>query len=280
MKKSIYFLTIAFAFCISFGALAQAEAPAGSLDSGVSNSQEPSAERVINEEGIKALPPSSPSFVAEEKNTETATTSSSRRDNEETIAPENEEAESLGNNTSSAKGTFVLPHVLEKAGITLFNADNDENAEMVAISEKQIGIGMKIDGASVRGWDAETKEAVRTRLEANDAKNDANDFGLFVAMKAIENKEVHDIAITEEPQEGKPVVSISYTASIKLFGIFKRNVPAVATIDASGKTKNTLTASLFTRLFSFGGDRSSYTDLARIIKTKHDTVKNSIGNIR
>jgi hypothetical protein len=172
--------------------------------------------------------------------------------------------------------TFMVPHVLESSGIIAADVDRDGMPDIAA--------GMRVDGAAVRGWAPEKKEAVRARLEAADEMNDANDFGLFVAMQAIENERVTEITVNEEGLDGKPgapSVSVSYAARVRLFGLFGIDAPAEALAFADGSADVSFEkAPWYVRYLAVKGDQSYFAGLALSIKTKHDTAMNSIRNLK
>jgi len=206
-----------------------------------------------------------------------------------------QEAEVTSSDSAQAQKSFVLPHVLESSGVLvaagdidgdgfkglkLFvdaNGDGKMEANEVSLSaDESLSQVLVVNGSEVRGWDPKTKEAVAARLQANDAKNNANDFGLYVAQKAIENDKIENITVTEEGLDMKnnksnnPAVSISYNATIKFLGIFNVNVPAVASIDASEKTNVDYRGNWLINLLSIKGNQSIYTNLALDIKVARD----------
>ncbi|MDP3880755.1 MAG: hypothetical protein Q8Q32_01045 [bacterium] len=134
---------------------------------------------------------------------------------------------------------------------------------------------LRVNAVIVRGWDPETKEAVRARLAENDEKNDANTFGLFTAVQALDNQAIKDIVITDEDSDGDGLgdlasVSVSYTAQVRLFGFIKREVDATATAVGDGEVQVRIGKStpILMRLFSWKGDQSEFTDIASDIQAR------------
>lgn len=187
------------------------------------------------------------------------------------------------------KRVFIIPKIddleidesdIEDEHLRGIDGDDDDESEAstTASTTKRI---IRVRGDEVRGWDQKTKEAVIARLEANDEKNDNNDFGLFVAMQAVAKDKIKDITVQDpSDEESEPVVSVSYIAKIKLFGLFEREVPAIVSIYDDESIKTTFDTSLFVRLLSTKINRAELETVANTIKTKHDAVMNSIRNVR
>lgn len=126
---------------------------------------------------------------------------------------------------------------------------------------------VRVNARATRAWSNDTKEIVRTRLEANDEKNTANDFGLMVALKASVYERVDDVFIAERVSaDVAPVVTITYKAEKRLFGLFKKDIDTTVVVDAQGEVKVTSAASLLYRLFGFGNDKDTYIELAKEIQ--------------
>lgn len=139
---------------------------------------------------------------------------------------------------------------------------------------------LRVNAVTVRGWDPETKEAVRTRLAENDEKNEANTFGLFTAVQALDNQAIKDIEIIDEDSDGDGLgdvakVSVSYTAQVRLFGFIKREVDATATATGDGEVRVRIGKStpILMRLFSWKGDQSKFTDIASDIQARIGRLK-------
>lgn len=171
---------------------------------------------------------------------------------------------------------FVLPHVVERSGVRV--AVGDVNGD--GISDRA---SIYIDGATVRGWDDKQKAEVKARLEANDTKNEANDFGLYVAMRALEHDAIVNITVNEDGiDSGVPQVELLYTTTVRFLGFLKREVRMVAEADQAGnvRVRYDKSSPLLMRLLSVKGDQSKFIDIVKTLKTRHDMVKNSIQNIR
>ncbi|MEX2340812.1 MAG: hypothetical protein WD605_00620 [Candidatus Paceibacterota bacterium] len=91
------------------------------------------------------------------------------------------------------------------------------------------GVSVRVDGVVVRGWDAETKAAVRARLQEADDRNNANDFGLFVAIQAIDHEEIKNI----EVKEG--AATVSFETTLNILGIIPVKATANTTVQVNGE---------------------------------------------
>jgi type VI protein secretion system component Hcp len=103
---------------------------------------------------------------------------------------------------------------------------------------------------------------------------------------------VADILLKGAQEEGAPVESLSlnftkiemklHNQDAKLFGFIPVSVPATAEMDASQvvKVKFPWWVMLTTGTDADGLGDDIFAALSNVLKTKHDTVKNSIGNIR
>ncbi|MBI2048674.1 MAG: hypothetical protein HYT30_01990 [Parcubacteria group bacterium] len=103
---------------------------------------------------------------------------------------------------------------------------------------------------------------------------------------------VADILLKGAQEEGAPVESLSlnftkiemklHNQDAKLFGFIPVSIPATAEMDASQivKVKFPWWVMLTTGTDADGLGDGIFTALSNVLKTKHDTIKNSIGNIR
>ncbi|OGG61831.1 hypothetical protein A3C87_00335 [Candidatus Kaiserbacteria bacterium RIFCSPHIGHO2_02_FULL_49_34] len=158
------------------------------------------------------------------------------------------------------------------------DADSDGYGDEMR-AEGEIGVGfvtrLKVAGVEVRGWDAEQKAAVRAHLATADAKNDANNFGLFVAMQAIDNEMIADITIREKVEgEAETQVVVTYETTARFLGIIPRTVNAQVTVQGDGQggitqTRTTLNASWYARVFLWGNtNRAAMEDVATEIHAR------------
>lgn len=133
---------------------------------------------------------------------------------------------------------------------------------------------LEINGVGVRDWNQKTKDAVRAHLEKNDTRNDQNDFGLYVALRAIEKESVRDIVVYERNTDATkdPVVSVDYQTTVKVFGFLKRNVTAHALVFTNDSTDYAYDAPWYVRWFSTKDDQTEFTDVAREVKKKLDAT--------
>lgn len=135
---------------------------------------------------------------------------------------------------------------------------------------------LRVEGGSVREWDEATREAVKERLAALSEINTANDFGLFVAQKALENERVSDITVNEEGIDGEESLSVevSYLARVRFLGIFGREVEASTyTVGDNDRVITTLRAPWYIRWLSVNTNAQEMAELAKEVKkTGHVTL--------
>ena len=125
-----------------------------------------------------------------------------------------------------------FPTTLE--GITVRSRDLDSDSDTIGdIDELEVSgeSRVSVNGDVVRSWDPETKDAVRARLETSINRNDANDFGLRVAMQAVENEEIKTIEV------GENTARITFETELKVLGFIKANVTAEVVADSNGEVR-------------------------------------------
>jgi hypothetical protein len=148
--------------------------------------------------------------------------------------------------------------------------------------ESNTRAGIEVDGDSlrvrateVRTWSEETKAMVRERLAENMERADANDFGLYVALKALDNERILDIRVEEEGNDGEELaVEVTYRARLRVFGLFEREAEASAyTAGESERVRTTVRALWYVRWFSVNADARLMAEVAKEVKmTGHVTL--------
>lgn len=128
-------------------------------------------------------------------------------------------------------------------GLTIDYLDDDsdddgltDGDEAGADSETEITLkpsraSIKVNAAEVRGWDIKTKEAVRARLAEKDTMHNANDFGMFVAMQAVDNEAVTEISVEDTE------VVVTYKTQLSVFGFIPVPLEVEARTSSSGEVK-------------------------------------------
>lgn len=160
------------------------------------------------------------------------------------------------------------------------------------------GWSVSIMARELRGWAADEKQAflatVKTQAEVK-SEQELENFAKGVLLK---DENVKSVALSQEK------MSISYEMPARFLGIFPTSLTMRAEVATDGTVKIALPwyAFLFKKLFAMGDIKSEMvaslpevedevlvsfemrasvmTILNDILKTKHDTAKNSINNIR
>jgi len=114
-------------------------------------------------------------------------------------------------------------------GIDVHFRDLDSDGD--GISDLDELSTVSVNGRAVRGWNPETKDAVRARLAAATDRNDANDFGLRVAMHAIDNEEITDIRV------GESTASIIFETRLRFLGLIPVTVTAETVAHSNGEVR-------------------------------------------
>ena len=120
----------------------------------------------------------------------------------------------------------------ELTGVDIDVRDEDSDDDGLGDARVSVfgtgGGSVRVDGATVRGWDAETKAAVKARLAEADAQNDANDFGLSVAMHAVDHTEIETIEVEDAS------ATVAFKTTLRVFGVIPVRTTASATAKADG----------------------------------------------
>lgn len=188
-------------------------------------------------------------------------------------------------------------------------ASGDVDGDGRASIGEQIQDAIKVDGVTVRGWDPEKKKAILGIVPANpEALKSEKELALFAASIADADPQMEQISLNYTK------IEIRYNSSGKLFGIIpivltqtvaaeldqETGLPVVSVTlpwyaflaskdvspkeieeeAAKGTDKHKGTIEIDS--FSWGHTQmgSMAMSLSNILKTKHDTAKNAIGNVR
>lgn len=124
----------------------------------------------------------------------------------------------------------------------------------------RMGTHIRVEGQTVRAWDSKTKEAVRTRLVENSAKNNVADIGLFVALQALDNEAITNINVEDS------ATIVTYKTRLALFGFIPIDINAEARAFKDGEVK--VKYPWWHWLARKTSDDTSYTNIATEIHTR------------
>lgn len=124
-------------------------------------------------------------------------------------------------------------------GVTIDYLDDDSDDDGIEdgvetnnnLSPEDYPYRIQVQGSEVRGWDPETKEAVRTRLAEAGNESDADDLGFFVALQAVDNEAITDISIDEER------TTVAYKTTLSVFGFIPIQTIAETSAENGGEIK-------------------------------------------
>lgn len=176
-----------------------------------------------------------------------------------------------------------------------------EDAHVIA----EVSEGISVSALEIRGWDpAKKAEVLGSALVSAQVQSDA-DLSNFVATMVINDENIDSVEIE------KGEVEVAYNFPAKFLGIFKTNIHANVTVAADAKTADRVKVKFPWLSFLFTMDSTVKTvalteaidsqlagqvraetatdasvaaevleKVGAALRAKHDTVKNSIGNIR
>ncbi len=154
------------------------------------------------------------------------------------------------------------------------------------------------DAADVRRWDSEKKREFMASVKMEAEVRSEQDLENFAKGILLKDENIKSVEADKEK------VKIAYKMPARFLGIFGASITTRAEVAHNGEVKVSLPwyAFLFKKLVSTGDTESearaslpevgdevlvsfesrarAMTTLSNIMKTKHDTIKNSIGNIR
>lgn len=177
----------------------------------------------------------------------------------------------------------------EEKGIVQYNESDLEMARQNSVA---------VEAREIRGWsDTEKNDFIKT-VKAHAEVKSGQDLENFAKGVLLKDENAESIEANEES------VKISYKMPARFLGVFRTSITAHVEVLRNGEVNVFLPwyAFLFKKLVSTGDVESearaslpevgdevlvsfesrarAMTTLSNIMKTKHDTVKNSIGNIR
>ena len=219
--------------------------------------------------------------------------------------------------SSEAKGNVEYEWKVEegeKAGPALMEIDTirgespetklQESGEKGGTEDINIGVGelqgnaVSVSAVEVRGWDPKQKQEFLATVKTHAEVRSEQDLENFAKGVLVQDENVEDVAIGEEG------VQIRYRMPAKFLGIFNASLAVRTEVDAEGRVKvrfpwfgflyakSVSAAELETEvsaalpevgdevLVSFEAQAQTVTTVSNVLKTKHDTVKNSINNVR
>lgn len=162
---------------------------------------------------------------------------------------------------------------------------------------------VSLEARTLRGWDAEQKQKFLSTVKTHAEIRSQQDLESFARGAMLEDENIERVSFNYEK------IVIKYNSSGKLFGLIP--IRYMQDVEAAVETDKTLRVKVkmpwysfflkpgvlaeeieaeaekrFPRgqiqieLWSFAGRGEVFNTLSNILKTKHDTVKNSISNVR
>jgi hypothetical protein len=129
-------------------------------------------------------------------------------------------------------------------------------------TQRRQALRIEVSGDEVRAASDEAKVEVRRRLQEIDAGNNANDFGIRVAMAAIDNEAITDI-VTDDEQ-----TTVRFRTPARIFGIF----PAQLSARVEATTEGERVRYPWYAFLASKEDVSSLRELAAEIRANHDSL--------
>ena len=186
---------------------------------------------------------------------------------------------------------------------------SDEEGEKGGTEDINIGVGelqgnaVSVSAVEVRGWDPKQKQEFLATVKAHAQVRSEQDLENFAKGVLLENENKEEISLNFEK------ITMEHRSSGKLFGFipisFTQRVELEAEGDDAGRVKVKMPwfsfllkadvpaedieteaeASISANLgnnenWDFGGQAEIIATISNVLKTRHDTVKNSVGNIR
>ena len=186
---------------------------------------------------------------------------------------------------------------------------SDEEGEKGGTEDINIGVGelqgnaVSVSAVEVRGWDPKEKQEFLATVKTHAQVRSEQDLENFAKGVLLENENMEEISLNFEK------ITMEHRSSGKLFGFipisFTQRVELEAEGDDAGRVKvkmpwfsfllkadvpaedieTEVEASISANLgnnenWDFGGQAEIIATISNVLKTRHDTVKNSVGNIR
>ena len=186
---------------------------------------------------------------------------------------------------------------------------SDEEGEKGGTEDINIGVGelqgnaVSVSAVEVRGWDPKQKQEFLATVKAHAQVRSEQDLENFAKGVLLENENMEEISLNfekitmEHRSSGKlfGFIPISFTQRVELEAeggdagrvkvkmpwfsfLLKADVPAE---DIETEAEASISANLGNNEnWDFGGQAEIIATISNVLKTRHDTVKNSVGNIR
>lgn len=173
-------------------------------------------------------------------------------------------------------------------------ADDEDNSDESSDIRKDITVTIR--KSQVRGWDPKKKEEFLESVKEWAQVKSGQDIENFAAGILLRDDNVQSTSYADTNTE------VAYAMPAKFLGLFNASLTARVNVDASGKVKVKYPwfGFLYAKSVSAGavkGDVEAglkllvtsnelqttaqmFSTISNVMKTKHDTAKNSIGNIR
>jgi len=140
--------------------------------------------------------------------------------------------------------------------------DEDGDTRPDARDRRQHALRVAVSGDEVRGASEEAKAEVRQRLQGINEINNANDFGIRVALAALDNEKISDIETDDEQ------TTIRFRSRARIFGFIPAELRARVEATADGeRVRYPWYAFLANK-----DDASSLRELAAEIRADHDRL--------
>ncbi len=186
--------------------------------------------------------------------------------------------------SAQSAGKWKVYAPLPGIAIGYIDPDSDDdtlkvNHELSHVIQQKGSVSVK--AVEVRGWDPKTKEEVRAHVaeREGDGNTDgrdwlvrqrtggatASDFGMFVALQALDNESITDITVNEEG------VKILHQTTLSLFGF----IPIKATVSVLGDGSGSITQTYpwWSFLARKSTDDQKYRDITLNIASRIATEK-------
>ncbi|MEX2369335.1 MAG: hypothetical protein WD552_03020 [Candidatus Paceibacterota bacterium] len=158
-------------------------------------------------------------------------------------------------------GDKSTPKLIESLRASGLLCPEDRCVATSSDAEEQI-LRLRVNAAEVRGASEDAKAEARARLAAADEVNDANDFGLRVAIAALDNESIEDIETDDEQ------TTVRFRTPARFLGFIPVDLRARVEADSDGeRVRYPWYAFLASK-----EDNSSLRELATQIRADHDRL--------
>lgn len=179
------------------------------------------------------------------------------------------------NPTAAAFQAHELSHTIQQRAATRditggalrgieinFHDDDSDNDGLGDETARRPGdpipdIDITVNAADVRGWDPKTKEAIHARLAEIDEVNTSNDFGIWMASRALDDEKILSMNSTPVQTE------IRYQARLRLFGFLPLTTEVSARATLAGE------AEIDYPWYAFLATKSDHTVITNLVSDIH-----------